>query len=411
MKWQRLRQVSIWAVSFFMLCLPFQTLAIAEVTLHKILTGSQMADEGNSCSGGSVNFGAGTLPSSVPAPYNGIFTAAGNPSSVKPFSVAPALVAAIFYGGEHGNSWPNPPPPYGSGGPWATSILGAEGPFQFLPSTWATYGLSANGQGGSPNIQDLADAAFGAANYLGKSGAENTTDPTKLQGAIFAYNHSSAYVASVMAAYTMFSGGSPSPTPGPTPTTPSSCTSTTTTGNGSGSFQNPFRSVSGLAPNRIDEGVDYGGTGSVYAVGPGVVTAVFTPKHPGIWWNKDGGNSVVYQIDPGNGPASGKYIYFAEDCTPTVSVGNPVTSSTVICNMYNGGDAIETGWAMGNGTDEPMAGPDYYPKVPDGTAMAYGRNFSAFLQSIPDTPGGVLADSTNPSVVGGSLQSGWPTSW
>ena len=35
----------------------------------------------------------------------------------------------------------------------------------------------------------------------------------------------------------------------------------------------------------------------------------------------------------------------AEDVTPTVQAGQHVSSSTVIGNMFNGGDGIETGWA------------------------------------------------------------------
>jgi len=37
-------------------------------------------------------------------------------------------------------------------------------------------------------------------------------------------------------------------------------------------YVNPLRSVSGLVPERIDEGVDFGGTGPVYALGDAVVT-------------------------------------------------------------------------------------------------------------------------------------------
>src|SRR5579863_5624308 len=45
------------------------------------------------------------------------------------------------------------------------------------------------------------------------------------------------------------------------------------------------------------------------------------------------------------GPAAGLVVYVAEDVTPTVQVGQHVSSATVIANMYNGGDGIETGWA------------------------------------------------------------------
>ena len=42
-------------------------------------------------------------------------------------------------------------------------------------------------------------------------------------------------------------------------------------------------------------------------------------------------------------------VYLAEDVTTTVQAGQHVTSSTVIANMFNGGDGIETGWAQPTG--------------------------------------------------------------
>lgn len=67
------------------------------------------------------------------------------------------------------------------------STSGAEGPMQFIPSTWAQYG-------GGGNIRDPHDAIMGAARYLAASGApQRTTD------ALFAYNPSRAYVNAVMA--------------------------------------------------------------------------------------------------------------------------------------------------------------------------------------------------------------------
>ncbi|MGH2826340.1 MAG: lytic murein transglycosylase [Actinomycetota bacterium] len=71
----------------------------------------------------------------------------------------------------------------------STSTAGAQGPMQFLPSTWAAYGLGGN-------IKDDRDAIMGAANYLKSSGA--TDGPSGLRGALYAYNHSSAYVRAVL---------------------------------------------------------------------------------------------------------------------------------------------------------------------------------------------------------------------
>jgi len=70
----------------------------------------------------------------------------------------------------------------------------ALGPFQFLPSTWATWGADGNGDGvASPNQID--DAALAAARYLCASGPMTT--PAGWRAAVFSYNHSDAYVNEV----------------------------------------------------------------------------------------------------------------------------------------------------------------------------------------------------------------------
>jgi len=59
------------------------------------------------------------------------------------------------------------------------------------------------------------------------------------------------------------------------------------------SYVNPLRSVSGLVPERIDEGVDFGGTGPVYALGDAVVTnAGQNAGWPGGGW-------ITYQLTDG----------------------------------------------------------------------------------------------------------------
>jgi cell wall-associated NlpC family hydrolase len=73
------------------------------------------------------------------------------------------------------------------------SGAGARGPMQFMPSTWATYGLDGDADGRA-DITDPADAIPTAARYLKASGA-----PKRLREAIYAYNHSWAYVDNVIA--------------------------------------------------------------------------------------------------------------------------------------------------------------------------------------------------------------------
>jgi cell wall-associated NlpC family hydrolase len=74
----------------------------------------------------------------------------------------------------------------------AVNSAGAGGPMQFLAGTWARYGVDADGDG-KADRWDSADAVFAAANYLKASGA-----PADIPGAVFAYNHSQAYVDEVL---------------------------------------------------------------------------------------------------------------------------------------------------------------------------------------------------------------------
>ena len=74
----------------------------------------------------------------------------------------------------------------------SVSSASAEGWMQFLPSSWAVYGVDANGDG-FKDPYNPADAIFAAARYLRAAGAA-----ANLPGAIFSYNHSRAYVASVL---------------------------------------------------------------------------------------------------------------------------------------------------------------------------------------------------------------------
>jgi Transglycosylase SLT domain len=85
----------------------------------------------------------------------------------------------------------------------SVSSAGAEGWMQFLPSSWAIYGVDANGDG-FKDPYNPADAIFAAARYLRAAGAA-----TSLRGAIFAYNHSPAYVESVLLRARLL-GGTPS---------------------------------------------------------------------------------------------------------------------------------------------------------------------------------------------------------
>jgi hypothetical protein len=67
------------------------------------------------------------------------------------------------------------------------SSAGAQGPMQFIPSSWAAYG-----NGG--DVNDNRDAILAAGRYLRAAGG-----PANMDKAIFAYNHDDGYVAAVKA--------------------------------------------------------------------------------------------------------------------------------------------------------------------------------------------------------------------
>jgi Transglycosylase SLT domain len=84
----------------------------------------------------------------------------------------------------------------GDGANVGPSSAGALGPMQFLPSTWAEWGISAFGQPSPPDIMNPLDAVPSAARLLCAAGAGS---PATLSQAIFAYNHATWYVAEVLA--------------------------------------------------------------------------------------------------------------------------------------------------------------------------------------------------------------------
>lgn len=115
----------------------------------------------------------------VPARYVPLYTGAA--ARFKLGARGPSILAAInqIESGFGANTGP--------------SSAGAQGPMQFLPSTFAAYGVDGDGDG-AVEIESTADSIYAAANYLHASGA-----PEDWHAAIYAYNHAEWYVADVEA--------------------------------------------------------------------------------------------------------------------------------------------------------------------------------------------------------------------
>jgi hypothetical protein len=167
-----------------------------------------------------------------------------------------------------------------------------------------------------------------------------------------------------------------------------------------GSYRNPLRGVIGLVAERIDDGVDFAGTGPVYALGDAVVTGA-----AGNNFGWPGGGWITYRLT--GGPGVGLVVYVAEDIIPAVVVGQRVSSSTVIGTMFDGGDGIETGWAQPSGlsaeSELPQAG-GIGGLGPFPTRI--GVSFDELLQSL-----GVPAAPNRAQPPHGLLPVGYPASW
>jgi hypothetical protein len=165
-------------------------------------------------------------------------------------------------------------------------------------------------------------------------------------------------------------------------------------------YRNPLRGVSGLVPERIDDGVDFAGLGPVYALGDAVVTSA-----TGTNFGWPGGGWITYRLT--GGPAAGLVVYVAEDITPAVTVGQEVSPSTVLGTMFDGGDGIETGWAQPTGLSAES-------QLPEAGAIAglgpfptrVGLNFDQLLHSL-----GVPAAPNRTQPAHGLLPAGYPASW
>jgi peptidoglycan hydrolase CwlO-like protein len=93
----------------------------------------------------------------------------------------------------------------------STSYAGAQGPMQFLPSTFAAYAVDGD-QDGDADIMDPADAIFSAAHYLCANGGGQGADG--LHNAIWHYNHAEWYVDLVLKLASELAGQQPTTTLG-----------------------------------------------------------------------------------------------------------------------------------------------------------------------------------------------------
>src|SRR5829696_7021376 len=83
----------------------------------------------------------------------------------------------------------------------------AMGPMQFIPTTWRSYAIDADGNGVTDPF-NINDAALAAANYLCVAGGNLRTDGGQRK-AVLAYNHADEYADEVLALARAYSTGIP----------------------------------------------------------------------------------------------------------------------------------------------------------------------------------------------------------
>ncbi len=164
-----------------------------------------------------------------------------------------------------------------------------------------------------------------------------------------------------------------------------------------GGYRNPLRAVADLHAQRIDQGVDYSGAGPVYALGDGVVTNTTNTGWPG-------GAFISYRLT--DGPAAGRYVYVAENVVPKVTVGQVVTTQTVLGILIDAAPDMETGWANPPGLGDAAAGAaGQWSASTDAMSLptAYGENFSQLMAAL-GAPAGIASGTAV-----GTLPAQWPT--
>lgn len=162
-------------------------------------------------------------------------------------------------------------------------------------------------------------------------------------------------------------------------------------------YCNPFRAVTGLSPERIDQGVDYACAGPIYAMGPGTVD-VYHNRDDSGW---PGGTFMSYKLTAG--PASGKTIFLAEniDLNTALKSGSYVFSGTVLGTQVNASPQSEIGWGV------PGAGyTAEHGCYVENCTTALGSNFNDLLVCLK-APSGITETNTTccPS------STGYPSNW
>jgi hypothetical protein len=148
-------------------------------------------------------------------------------------------------------------------------------------------------------------------------------------------------------------------------------------------YVNPLARAT-VTSERIDQGVDYAGTGTLGAIGSARVTYIGMSDTgwPGVF--------IEYRLL--EGPEEGCYVYYAEGVAPAAGlhVGQALRAgqavATIIAYYATG---IELGWGTGRATETYAAklGEWNTTRDEDSIPTAAGESFSALIASLGGRPG------------------------
>jgi murein DD-endopeptidase MepM/ murein hydrolase activator NlpD len=151
------------------------------------------------------------------------------------------------------------------------------------------------------------------------------------------------------------------------------------------SYVNPLAHAA-VTAKRIDQGVDYAGSGMLTAIGAARISFIATAN---TGWP---GEFIDYQLL--DGPDAGCYVFYAEGLTPAAGlhVGQIVRAGQPVAVLVpTASSGIEIGWASGRGAISYAAKAGQWSSAheSDDIPSAAGLYFSALIASLGGPPGKV----------------------
>lgn len=152
-----------------------------------------------------------------------------------------------------------------------------------------------------------------------------------------------------------------------------------------GGYRNPFAHAN-VTGERIDQGIDYKGSGAIGALGTARITHVATEN---TGWP---GAFIEYQLL--SGASAGCFVYYAEGLTPVAGlhVGETVGPGQAVALILPGtSTGIEIGWGAGDGAKSYAAAHQQWSSAHEDYDIpsAAGVYFSALLAALGGPPGRV----------------------